>query len=454
MTDNPKKEDDKPAKPDRPAETAGGGTAGEPAKPAEQAKEGAAPRAAAEPAAKEPARAASEPGQPWAAKKPETTAKEAAKSGVAAAAEPPKAKGPPAKARKRRGCLASVLWLAAIVVVIGVVGYLTWPQWSPAVAPYLQATLPPTERNEQIAALEGRLGELEQAVKQRESIDTEARARENEALATLESQASSLNAQVNEMLARMAAVERQITDLREAPVSPTVPGTAVPNAVLQRLSRLEAELHRFDGLDRQLQDTAEIGRRLTELEAFTKGTREAAAGASAMALALDRLAQALHRSEPFTAEIDAVRAAAGTDPVVLDAVSALEPNAASGVPTVAELYRRFGEVAAGVVRADAELEGEGWIQRTANRLSSLVAVRRTGEAAVAAGGTDATIALAEQRLAAGDLKGAVDALDTLQGAPREAAAAWIDGARARLTVEKVLARLQLRAITLLSAKGD
>jgi hypothetical protein len=173
----------------------------------------------------------------------------------------------------------------------------------------------------------------------------------------------------------------------------------------------------------------------------------------AAALTAGQLAQALKGSGPFSAELDAVKPFAKDDAGMAAAVAALAPRAADGVPTVSELRARFPAVAEAVDRADARVEGEGWFEKAFNRLSALVTIRRTGETAVAAGGTDAALAGAERALAAGDLAAAVQAVEALEPPAANAAAGWLGDARARLTAERLLATLQARAISLLAAKG-
>lgn len=454
MAEDPKK-DAKPApeekKGDKPAPSGTGGPppAGSPssAKPAaatraaeEAAKQAAPGKPAAAPgkqAEKEPAKGAAQPPGKEPEKRPP-------------AAPPGAGKGkPPPPGKKRRGCLAALLWLIVIVIVIGVGGYYTWPYWSPYarpyIEPYLQALVPPSAENEKLAALDGRLGKLEETAR--------ALAKESEVLGTLPGEIKELRGELDEVLARLEKVEQGIASLAAAPAGgERMPAQGVPAELEQRLAKLETEAERLQQLDARLAALDRVESQISELEKIA-GARSAASGkAAAAALALERLGDAVKGSGPFATELDAVKTLIGEDPVASEAIAALEPYATKGVPTAATLYRRFPEVADAVAGAESRMQGEGWVQRTVNRLRSLVTIRRTGEAAVGAGGTDAALALAEKSLAAGDLRGAVAALESLKGNAADAAKGWLRDAKARLRIEQAFARLQLRIISLLAAK--
>ena len=171
-------------------------------------------------------------------------------------------------------------------------------------------------------------------------------------------------------------------------------------------------------------------------------------------LAAGQLAQAVNDGQSFVRPLAAVRALGGDDPDIAQAAAELEPFASSGIPSLAALRALFPEMADAVVRAEPATEGTGWTDKVADRLASLVTIRRIGPDAVAGGGADGVVAQAEIALNGGDLNAAVAALGKLHGAPAEAAAGWLDTARARLGAEHALATLQQRAIARLSsAKG-
>jgi len=101
------------------------------------------------------------------------------------------------------------------------------------------------------------------------------------------------------------------------------------------------------------------------------------------------------------------------------------------------LQQRFQQTAGEIARAERAPPSEDWGDQAIAKLKGLVTVRRVGANAVESG-PDAAIASAEGALRDGDLAGAVAALETLQGAPAEAAKPWLDDARARLAAEAAL----------------
>lgn len=93
--------------------------------------------------------------------------------------------------------------------------------------------------------------------------------------------------------------------------------------------------------------------------------------------------------------------------------------------------------------------GDGVLERAWGNVSSLVSVRPVG-AEVEGEGAEARVARAEARLEQGDLAAAVEELEGLEGAAAEAAAPWLEQARARLAAEQAVVQLQDHATGLLS----
>jgi hypothetical protein len=145
----------------------------------------------------------------------------------------------------------------------------------------------------------------------------------------------------------------------------------------------------------------------------------------------------------------AVQAAVQEDRELQDMLAPLARHASTGVPTADALRRDFSEVARRVTSAGSGGDETGWLGGVMRRLSNIVTVRPVGEAA---GGNDAgsTVARAEARLEAGNLAGAVAALEGLRGPAAEAARPWLERARARLAAQRALSDLSARATARLS----
>ena len=363
-------------------------------------------------------------------------------------AKPGEAKRPPAappKKKSKGGCLTGVLWLVAILVLVVVGGYFTWPQWSPYVEAYLPKAR--TAEDPRLAELENRLAEVERKLA--------APRPEIEAIRALQADRQKINEQLASERKEVESLQKAIASLGKMAelMKGAESGEAekIVAALTPRIHGLSQDLAR--SVEKSEQNASALAQRIDDLETKVQAADEGVSGAAAATLAVGQLAQALKGSGPFSAELDAVKAFAKDDAEMAAAIAALEPRAGVGVPTVAELRGRFPAVADAVVRADATMQGEGWIETAVNRLSSLVTIRRTGEGAVAAGGVDGALAGAEGALAAGDLPAAIQALETLEPPAAEAAAGWLGDARARLTAERLVATLQARAISRLAARG-
>jgi hypothetical protein len=252
-------------------------------------------------------------------------------------------------------------------------------------------------------------------------------------LATLSGETSAEGRATQAALAqRLAAAEKEIG---------TITGqTELTQALKERVGRLETEAVRAAALEQ----------RLKELEGIRTTVREGSTRAAATALAVSRLKHALESGARFGDALAAVRLVAGDDAEMVAAVSVLEPMAENGVPTVASLRNGFPAVAREAIVAEAAVTGEDWLDRILHRLSSAITIRQTGDAAIAAGGTEGAIALAERALAAGDLAAAADALAAVDGPAAPPLAPWLNAAKARVDADRSIARLEAGAVARLA----
>ena len=131
----------------------------------------------------------------------------------------------------------------------------------------------------------------------------------------------------------------------------------------------------------------------------------------------------------------------------------LAPLAETGVATKNRLTATFDVAAAGAALAALAPAGSGWIDRTVQRLASVVTIRREG-ADVDGDSAQAVLARAEARLAAGDLEGADEALAGLTAEPADAMAAWRKAVASRIAAADALDKLGRHAIQLLSGKSS
>lgn len=162
-----------------------------------------------------------------------------------------------------------------------------------------------------------------------------------------------------------------------------------------------------------------------------------------LVLAVGQLRQTVLAGRPYGPPLAAVAALAKGDQGLSAAIGTLSTGAKMGIATERALSDQFPSVARAVLRAEGSA-GDGFLQRTWQRLSALVTVRRIGE--VEGEEIDAVLARTERRLASGDLAAAVEMMANLAGPAGDAARAWLERAQGRLAAEDALAALQSRAI--------
>ena len=413
----------------------------------------------------------------------------------------------PAPAAKRGGGCAGVLWTLVVVALIAVGGFFTRATWWPLVEPHVGGLLPATAAGgselaakvegvladqaslrqsltalagtvkgveDKLAAIESRVDALpapvvaaggtapaatagqpavtaaitgisqkaealgrqtETLVKQTETLSRQTETLAKETLA-VGSKAETLAGRIDELARRTESFEAQLAPLAEAP--------AAAKALLPRVDALEAD---------SLQ-TKRLADRFREVETASKETVGRAQHLAASVLAIQQLKAALAASGPFAAQLASAQALARDDADLAAQLALLDPLAAQGIPSVAILNSRFAATAAAVSRGALATAGESWGERALNRVSALVTIRRVGPAALAAGGTEGALAQAEEALTAGDLAGALAALEGVQGPGAEALQPWLADARARLAADKTIAEAEGRAIARLrEARG-
>jgi uroporphyrinogen-III synthase len=189
-------------------------------------------------------------------------------------------------------------------------------------------------------------------------------------------------------------------------------------------------------------DLASLSQRLEAAESALKksASREEAARGPLM-IAVGQLREAIRSGSPFLAELQAVTQLSGAQGRFGVLIDSLGPLAATGAPKLSELKKSYAELVPAINRASALPAGGGLWSEVANKLSSVVSVRRTdGEAAKGSGALPIT-ARAGARLDADDLAGALAELAGLDGGGAAKAAPWIAQAGIRLKAERTAAEL-------------
>ncbi len=380
------------------------------------------------------------------------------------------------------GGISNLLWGLLLVAVLTGGGYATLPLWSPYVVDYLPelemggGAEPPED------TFVDRLSEIENEIQ---------RVRESgEGIADLEQERGRLNKSIETVMGRIGELEKQIDYVRGMLQATSPPSDAVVtneslqrlssrmnkleesdetvNAVMERLARLEQAMaesgsNAGSSATQLSQTMADISARIGTLEAGVAANVAAKeknqqrskqnARAQTLVLAVGHLRQTLRSSDPFTQALDALKSLAQGDPDIMRGINELSSYAEFGIPTLDMLRRDYIAAAEAINAAapEAQVSGEasGFIDKALKRIKSLVSVRKAGSensGDVIKGPAEKAMAM----LGDGDLSGAIASLETLYGQEAEAAAPWLEKARARLTAETALSRLHVFVVSLLA----
>ncbi len=405
---------------------------------------------------------------------------------------PPVVKG---GSSKGGGCLTSAL--VAVIAAVAVIGalFLGREMWLPHVAPQLDpviAELPAVVAlREQVTTVAGKTDEFTQSVEALSSGQDEVGDEMAELRSTLEERGQAhgrkldkltasgqdVQAQLADATARIEALEELLEAIREAEPASAGGVDDTTSALADRIRRLETQAALLSQIDKhddlladqeqqitalttRIADLGDVSReneriekleaRMQSLEEIAVTSQEAAVEAASVTAAVGELREALSGSGPYAAELARVERLGLSGEGLSGALAAIKPYAEKGVPTVADLYRRYPDVASSIVQADNRVEGEDWSARAVNSLMSLVTVRHTGD-----GGStvDRHLTDAEAAMDAGDLASAKAALERIDGPMTELAKAWIADAEARIAANRALTRLQLYAVSMRSVQG-
>ncbi|MGE0733446.1 MAG: mitofilin family membrane protein [Alphaproteobacteria bacterium] len=250
-------------------------------------------------------------------------------------------------------------------------------------------------------------------------------------------------AALRDALAKIAQLERRVSELAARPATMTT--TPAPNAAA--LDQLRTENETLRG---ELKTLAE---RLANVEKQKAApTVDPNLGSSAFIVAVGQLRDAIASGKPFIAAFDSVRALAGNDAALSSLLAQVEPHAAKGVATVEQLRARFQPLPVKILRAARMPEEGDWVDRAWARMKSVVIVRRTGEN-VTGDSIEAAVARAEARLKAGDVAGAVAALDAIKGPGAEPAAEWLAQAKTHVGAAEAADKLSQAAVAALARQA-
>ena len=196
--------------------------------------------------------------------------------------------------------------------------------------------------------------------------------------------------------------------------------------------------------------------RLARLEQQVQQQADAQRDQKATVLALAELKDRLAGSGPFDGPVAVLKSAAGDDPAAAPSLATLDRFAVHGVASRAKLAEELDGLPAAVNQPLPPAADAGLWQRIQARAEKLVTVRRIddgGGVEKLPPGPDRSLAVASAALKAGDLAGAVQAVQGLDGHAAEIAKPWLTEASDRLAVEDAVNRLGTLATQRLQGTG-
>jgi hypothetical protein len=327
--------------------------------------------------------------------------------------------------RRARG-FGDALGIFVLLVLAAAAGGLIAVYW-----PWVMNGSDASDMNDRVAALETRVGEI--AAGKAPKAAASAFQAERSDLASLkmrvdadEARLDSLEKNGNvppDLAARLDADEKSLAQSNAALAAAQKSEADMGGAIAALQKNVPPDLpQRLDGLAAKT-DLAALDARVAKLEA-----RDTAAAMkhAASVLALSELVRVSETDAPFDNELKTLRALSPAPE--LDALS----HYAKGVPTRAMLADRFAATADTILAAERRSRATNWLSRLWASFENLISVRRVGN--VKGNNTEARVARAEFDLKSGDLQSAVNELDALKGPAKDAGAAWLADAKARLAV--------------------
>jgi hypothetical protein len=309
------------------------------------------------------------------------------------------------------GAVAVGFWLAGLVPVHQTVA----PQ-STSAAPSTSAG--PGAKTADIDEISARLDRIQQAL-QAQRPD-----------AALESRLTATEAQGKAFADSLAAVTRRVDEIAAASQTALAQAKAASVAAEAAKSTAQAGVQRSDldmltgriatleGAVKSL--SAEVAQRMSSSNADDRATR--------MTVAAEALRATVERGAPYQAELGAVTALGAEQ----NATAALQPFAAQGVPSAAQLGRELAALTPALYRAtETEPNSNSFLARLESRAQKLVRITPVGTSAAPAGDDPASvIARINAAAARGDSAAALADIAKLPDGARALADGWVKKAQA------------------------
>jgi hypothetical protein len=321
------------------------------------------------------------------------------------------------------------------------------------------ANNPNAGRVEQIAALTGKVSDLETSLATQLTVlrkavsgDVEARVvAVNEAAEAAKSGMQRIDRDVASIKTEAAKIDERVAQLKAE-----VDKMAEQNKLRQQeLASLKVDLDGAKSASAKPADVASavapVTKKIAELEkglqtvAASEQTRQSNAERVVLALELQNLKRALDRGAKYDAELAEVEKAAGGK---FD-LAALAKFKQAGVPTLADLTRDFRSSASTIIDADAGVPTTTVVDRLLAGAKNVVRVRRT-DYAPDDKSAEAIAGRIEKALKDGRLGDVLNEASLLSPKAKDAAQPFLEKVSARATVDRALASLEGQLKTSLS----
>lgn len=332
--------------------------------------------------------------------------------------------------------VAAALWFAGVVPIQNEAA----PQ-SAAVPPHAEAPpgaspVPAAQSSAVPDEISARLDRIEQALQGPPRTD-----------AALAGRVAGAEAQAKALGDSLAALTRRVDDLAAAAQTALVQAKEAAKSAaastqggVQR-NDLEAVESRVAALQNAMKSLdAALAQRASSTNADDRVMR--------LAIAAEALRATVERGAPFAAELAAVKAL-GADP---KAITELEPFAAQGLISSAELGRELATLTPSLARAvEPVSRNDSILAMLESRAQKLVRITRVGAPEAPAGDDPATvIGRLNADAARGDIDGALAEIAKLPDEARASAQAWVDKASARQAALAQSRRIAAEALTALA----
>lgn len=377
------------------------------------------------------------------------------------------------KAGSEQAVKASV-WITTGLILLAVAGgaFLLWP-----------ASKVVENHGSRIAALEGEVNTLGQDVKDnnvrasflKNLVPEEMQKKMDE----VQTQARNLETTVTQLAANAQALKQTLTSEDAGPLSERLAALETQVMAITGSEDITAVVARVRTLEQTVNGQMQIGDAMKELQSIVdsmdgrvttveselakvKEDKSTALGqtldgvskddlkAAAMLMAFSQFRDSVNREAPFEDDLVLLQKLAGDNAALQDSLTKLAPQAQTGVLTPEGLSQEFKGLAGDIVIESLKGEDVSVTEKFKGRLSNMFRVEKDGMP-VGGSATQETVARAQTMLDAGDVKGAMAELQTLEGPAAQTAAPFMDKAQARVEAEDVQAMVYQEILSKLSA---